>query len=96
MYSPRLEYAWENVTHPAAEPGDWFEHWRIIDYLVEEKEPINGKIVGEYCETLEKLELAALPKRRFSRNAFLYFPSILFASLLGTYLDLYFVGKTFL
>ncbi len=34
-----------------------------------------------------------LPKRRFLRNAFLYLPSILFASLLGTYLDLYFVGK---
>ena len=36
-----------------------------------------------------------LPKRQFSRNAFLYLPSILFASLLGTYLDLYFVGKQF-
>ncbi len=34
-----------------------------------------------------------LPKRRFLRNAFLYFPPILYASLLGTYLDLYFVGK---
>lgn len=36
-----------------------------------------------------------LPKRQSSRNAFLYLPSILFASLLGTYLDLYFVGKQF-
>ncbi|MEK4403692.1 CBO0543 family protein [Sporosarcina sp. FSL K6-6792] len=32
-------------------------------------------------------------KRLSSRNAFLYLPSILVASLLGTYLDLYFVGK---
>jgi hypothetical protein len=36
-----------------------------------------------------------LPKLRFSRKAFLYLPAILFASLLGTYLDLYFVGKHF-
>ena len=36
-----------------------------------------------------------LPKRQSSHNAFLYLPSILVASLLGTYLDLYFVGKHF-
>lgn len=34
-----------------------------------------------------------LPKLRSSRNAILYLPPILIASLLGTYLDLYFVGK---
>lgn len=34
-----------------------------------------------------------LPKKQSTRNTFLYLPSILFASLLGTYLDLYFVGK---
>ena len=32
-------------------------------------------------------------KRRFSRNVVLYLPAILFASLMGTYLDLIFVGK---
>ncbi len=62
LYSPRLEYAWENVTHLEAETGDWFKSWRIIDYLVKEKGPIKGKIVGEYCETLERLELAAIAK----------------------------------
>ena len=36
-----------------------------------------------------------LPKQRFLRNGTLYFPAILIASLLGTYLDLYFVGKQF-
>ena len=36
-----------------------------------------------------------LPKRLSSRNGFLYLPSILVASLLGTYLDLYFVGRNF-
>ena len=62
LYSPRLEYAWKTVNHAAAESGDWFEHWCMIEYLLEEKVPINGKIVGEYCETLEKLELAAIAK----------------------------------
>jgi hypothetical protein len=62
LYSPRLEYTWENVIQPSAESGDWFEHWRIIYYLKEEKDPINGKVMGEYCETLEKLELAAIAK----------------------------------
>lgn len=36
-----------------------------------------------------------LRKRQFLRNAVFYLPSILFASLLGTYLDLYFVEKHF-
>ncbi len=62
LYSPKLVYAWNDVIHPAPELEDWFEHWRIINFLVEEKEPINGRIVGEYCETLEKLELAAIAK----------------------------------
>ncbi len=62
LYSPRLEYTWENVIQPSAESGDWFEHWRIINYLKEEKDPVNGKVKGEYCETLEKLELAAIAK----------------------------------
>ena len=43
-----------------AEVGDWFTHWSIIDYLKEVNNAIDGEIVGEYCETLEKLELAAL------------------------------------
>ena len=33
------------------------------------------------------------PKRQFSHNVFLYLPAILLAMVLGTYLDLYFVGK---
>ncbi len=32
------------------------------------------------------------PKRRFSRNVSIYLPAIVVASLLGTYLDLVFVG----
>ncbi|MFK2826456.1 DUF2515 family protein [Bacillus sp. B190/17] len=63
LYSPRLEYAWKNVEHPEAELGDWFHHWNVIDYLQDENESIHGEIIDEYCETIEKLELAALAKK---------------------------------
>ena len=63
LYSPELEYAWKNVEHPAAEVGDWFNHWNVIEYLKEEKASTNVEIVGEYCETLENLELAAIAKK---------------------------------
>lgn len=63
LYSPRLEYAWKNVDHQDAETGDWFHDWRVIDYLQEQEKNINGEITNDYCETLEKLELAALAKK---------------------------------
>ncbi|WP_257985210.1 DUF2515 domain-containing protein [Bacillus sp. T33-2] len=63
LYSPRLEFAWKNVNHPDAEPGDWFEDLNVVDYLEEQEENIDGGITDEYCSTLEKLELAALAKK---------------------------------
>ena len=41
---------------------------------------------------LRSLSLRLLPKRQFLSKAGLYFPAVIFASWLGTYLDLYFVG----
>lgn len=63
LYSPRLEYAWKNVEHSEAETGDWFKDWTVVNYLQEELEITNGEIENEYCETMEKLELAALAKK---------------------------------
>jgi hypothetical protein len=63
LYSPRLEFAWKNVDHHAAEEGDWYEDWRVIDYLIEDKKNIDGEIIHEYCETLEQLELAVIAKK---------------------------------
>jgi hypothetical protein len=63
IYSPRLEFAWKNVDHNPAEEGDWFEDWRVIDYLLEDTQNIDGEIVHEYCETLESLELATIAKK---------------------------------
>ncbi|MBS4198720.1 DUF2515 family protein [Bacillus sp. FJAT-49732] len=62
LYSPILRIAWENVKHPEAELGDWYNHWDVINYLLEDDQDINGQIEGDYCEALEKLELAAMAK----------------------------------
>jgi hypothetical protein len=66
VYSPMLPYAWKDVHHEPAEQGDWFSDWRIIDFLVKDDEEINGEIEHEYCQTLEKIELAAIAKKAFS------------------------------
>ncbi|WP_235872193.1 DUF2515 family protein [Siminovitchia acidinfaciens] len=63
LYSPRLEYAWPNMKHRPAEPGDWFDDCSVVRYLIENDEPVDGKITGDYCETLQNLELAALAKK---------------------------------
>ncbi|MGJ7912765.1 DUF2515 family protein [Neobacillus sp. LXY-1] len=63
FYSPTLENAWKNVSQPEAEQGDWFEDWRVVDYLIEDDEMINGEIKNEYCKTLERLEIAAVAKK---------------------------------
>lgn len=54
---------------------------------------MDGEIRNEYCKTLERLEVAALAKKRltfWNKNSLV---CAVLASLLGTYSDLYFVGK---
>lgn len=41
----------------------------------------------------KSLNLQQLPKKRYSTKQLTYFPIVLFSSWIGTYLDLYFVGK---
>ncbi|MBS4193753.1 DUF2515 family protein [Lederbergia citri] len=62
LYSPVLKIAWANVKHPKAEVGDWFTHWNVIHYLKQDDQKFNGEIEGDYCDALEKLELAAMAK----------------------------------
>ena len=66
IYSPRLEYAWKNITHTCAEIGDWYKDWSVIDYLIPLEEIIDGEIENDYCKTLERLELAVLTKKAIS------------------------------
>ncbi len=66
FYSPRLEHAWKNVSQPEAEKGDWFKDYRVVEYLVDDHEQIDGEIKNEYCKTLERLEVAALAKKTFN------------------------------
>lgn len=63
LYSPRLIYAWKDLYHEEAESEDWFEDWRIMEYLIDKGEMADGKIYNEYCKTLEKIELAILVKK---------------------------------
>ena len=66
IYSPRLEFAWKNQTHPCAEIGDWYKDARVINYLTHVEEIIDGEIENDYCKTLERLELAVITKKAIS------------------------------
>lgn len=66
IYSPYLELAWRNRPQPEAEKGDWFEDWRVVEYLIKDNETFDGEIKNEYCKTLEQLELAVLAKKAIS------------------------------
>ncbi|NBD26478.1 DUF2515 domain-containing protein [Paenibacillus sp. T1] len=63
FYSPNLEVAWKNASQPEAEPGDWFQDLRVVDYLEDDIPMLDGEIRKEYCKTLERLEIAALAKK---------------------------------
>lgn len=66
LFSPQLLFAWKDVHHPPAESGDWFQDWKIIDYLIKKDENINGEIENDYCKALENLELAIVAKKALS------------------------------
>nr|WP_238322850.1 DUF2515 domain-containing protein [Gorillibacterium massiliense] len=66
IYSPKLEYAWKNISQPEAEPGDWFQDISVVDYLADDIEMMDGEIKSEYCKTLERLEVAALAQKAVS------------------------------
>ncbi|MFT9596221.1 DUF2515 domain-containing protein [Mesobacillus sp.] len=66
IYSPKLQNAWKNVIHPEAEDGEWFGDYKALGFLEEIEEPLIGNIEYDYCQTLEKLELAAFAKKIIS------------------------------
>jgi len=63
FYSPNLEHAWKNVRQPEAEQGDWYDDWRVVEYLEDDHVCMDGEIESDYCKTLERLEIAALAKK---------------------------------
>lgn len=62
LYSPKLQHAWHDVGQEAAEPGDWLNDWKIVSYLIKPEVEAGGRIADEYCQTLEKIELAVVAK----------------------------------
>ena len=94
IYSPDLLSAWKNVNHQEAEKGDWFEDWQVVDYLIGDNETqINGEIKMNTVKHLKDLNLQPLQKKSFPSLIKEFGPTVFLAILLGTYLDLYFVGK---
>ncbi len=63
IYSPPLQFAWKNIDHPEAEKGDWFDDWRIMDYLMEDEICTGGDIYDNYCKTIEKIETTIIAKK---------------------------------
>ncbi len=63
LYSPELSYAWKDVTHEPAEKGDWFRDWKIVEEFIYKDEEMDGEIEHEYCQAIEKLELAVIAKK---------------------------------
>ena len=61
LYSPPLKYAWPNTPHEEADSEDWFEDWHVLDYVHEEVS-LDGEILNNYCNTIEKIELAVMAK----------------------------------
>ncbi|MBY0120457.1 DUF2515 family protein [Bacillus sp. S/N-304-OC-R1] len=68
VYSPCLEFAWKDQTHSAAETGDWYKDWKVIYYMQNLDETIDGEIKHDYCKSLEILELASNTKKAISHR----------------------------
>lgn len=67
LYSPELNYAWKDVTHKPAEEGDWFRDWNVVEELIYKDGETDREIEHEYCQAIEKLELAASAKKTLSK-----------------------------
>jgi hypothetical protein len=67
IYSPKLEFAWKNKDHQPAETADWYKNWKVIEYLIDSEEKVDGEIENKYCQTLETLELAANTKKAITQ-----------------------------
>ena len=66
LFSPKLNQAWPNVKQAKTEIRDWYRNWRIVYELTDYDGGVKEDIKKDYCETLDKLELAILAKQAFS------------------------------
>jgi hypothetical protein len=67
IYSPKLMYSWKDIEHKKVEIGDWFNDFKIIEYLHKQNDEVDGEVIREYCQTLEKIELIILAKKAIFR-----------------------------
>jgi hypothetical protein len=64
LYSPVLAHAWPHIHHTEPEGGDWYQDWRILHYLLDRAEKVDGDVSNAYCKTLERIELAILAREK--------------------------------
>lgn len=62
LYSPMLARAWPNQEHDEAEIGDWYKDEKVLYYLIDREDHVEGEIYDTYCETIENIELAVMGK----------------------------------
>ncbi|GGJ61264.1 DUF2515 family protein [Virgibacillus salexigens] len=62
IYSPPLQFAWADVEHKEAKKKDWFHDYQVLYYLDKSEKEIGGEIYDDYCNALEKIELAIIAK----------------------------------
>lgn len=62
FYSPKLQFVWNNTEHSSHDKTDWYKDWKVVHYLQEQVVETAGNIEGEYCKTLERIELAVIAK----------------------------------
>ncbi|MFQ3543375.1 DUF2515 family protein [Halobacillus rhizosphaerae] len=58
LYSPALLSAWKTSHQKIAEKGDWFKNISVMNYFKDPSQQDKGKITVDYCESIEKMELA--------------------------------------
>ena len=63
FYSPTLLNVWKDVTHTAPSHHDWYKDSSVINEMLLGKKDLVENIEGDYCKTLEKLELACVAKK---------------------------------
>mgnify|MGYP003462445704 FL=1 len=63
FYSPNLLNVWKDVTHTVPSHHDWYRDSSVINDMLPVKKELIESIEGDYCTTLEKLELACVANK---------------------------------
>lgn len=60
FYSPSLLNVWKNVSHQDPQHTEWYKDSTIVDHMLPSKTHYISNVEEDYCDTLEKLEIACM------------------------------------